>query len=80
VSRQEDIRVRQRKYLQAVVLFLVGLRWVAIGLLAISLLAPMVGVIIANNHARSPEGHPEAYRPEHDEAVPAIDRGPTIDG
>jgi len=67
-------------FIAAVVLFLVGLRWVAIGLLAASLLAPMIGVVIANTHARSPEGHPEKYRADADEAVPAIGRGPTIDG
>lgn len=93
-SRHDDIAHRQRKYLltmsvrtaafvAAVALFVAGLRWVAAAVLALSLLAPIAGVIIANNHVRSPEGRPELYRPEDDDPNPAIEsdpkQGQTID-
>jgi hypothetical protein len=90
-SRHADIDQRQRKYLltmavrtlaflAAVGMFLAGLQWEAAVVLALSLLAPLVGVVIANNHARSPGGEPEFYQPDADDQVRALGRGPTIDG
>jgi hypothetical protein len=89
-SRHDDIDVRQRKYLltmavrtvafvASVVLFVLGLQWIAAAVLALSLIAPIAGVIIANNHVRSPQGRPELFDHDLNDNTPAIGRGPTID-
>jgi len=90
-SRHVDIEDRRRKYLitmavrtvafvGAVCLFVAGLEWEAALLLVLSLVAPIIGVVIANNHVRSAAGRPEVYDPDDTGNVPSIGRGPTIDG
>lgn len=71
--------VRTLAFIAAVVLFALDLRWEAAVVLALSLVAPIIGVIVANNHVRSGAGQPEIFRPEADGMVPVLDPARTID-
>jgi hypothetical protein len=89
-SRGRIIDERQRKYLLtmslrslsfvvAVVLYLVHLKWVAAGVLGLSLLAPIFAVVAANNHIRPNEGSADFYANEADPNQTRIEPGRTID-
>lgn len=83
-SRRRLIEDRQRRYLvtmslrslsfvAAIVVYGLGQPWAAAGILVISLVAPLVAVVAANNHARPDEGSAEFYAGGPQEA-PRLER------
>ena len=89
-SRTDAIRAKQRHYLVtmafrtvsfvlAIVLFVNGFKWAAIGLIVISLLVPLVAVVIANDSARPAGGDPDFYDAATDTRVQLGDRHPAGD-
>lgn len=88
-SRQQAIDERQRRYIitmslrslafvVAVAFYVLHLPWIALGVLGLSLLAPIFAVIAANDHVRPDEGSAEPFLAGPD-TVPGLRPGRTID-